>query len=84
MAKSEHVYDIPDAEELAALVGAATPHFALQAHHRIARLVESLPSDHPRQPELREQLARLERIAREGESGGRSELDLPTGPSLTA
>jgi hypothetical protein len=83
MANSEHIYGVPDEDELAQLVGAATPHFALQAHHRIMRLAEALPKDHPRQAELRRHLERLERIASAGESGGAGELDLPTGPSLT-
>lgn len=83
MANSEHIYDVPDEDELAQLVGAATPHFALQAHHRIMQLVEELPADHPRQAGLRKQLARLEHIASCGESGGQSDLDLPAGASLS-
>jgi len=81
MANSEHVYDIPEDEELARLVGAATPHFALQARDRIMQLVESLPPDHARQAVLREHIARLEQIAVDGESGGGSR-DLPPAPSL--
>jgi len=82
MANSEHVYDIPEAEELAQLVGAATPHFAPQAHARIAKLAAALPPDHPRQAELRRVMDRLEQIALHGESGGRPVLDLPPRPSL--
>jgi hypothetical protein len=47
------------------------------------QLVETLPADHPRMPELRGHLARLEHIASSGESGGQSDLDLPTGASLS-
>jgi hypothetical protein len=77
MANSEHVYDVPDAEELARLVGAATPHFAPQARARIAQLAAALPPDHPAQDELREAMERLERLAFHGESGGRPAPDLP-------
>ena len=48
----EHVHDLPTEDELAQLVGAATPHFAFQAAERIAKLAASLPPDHTRQPEL--------------------------------
>ena len=83
MANSEHIYDVPDDDELARLVGAATPHFALQARDRILQLVEALPDDHPRQAALRDHIARLERIASGGESAGETEPDLPPAPSLT-
>jgi hypothetical protein len=83
MAEAEHIYSVPDADELAQLVGAATPHFALQSHHRVMQLVETLPPDHPLQAELRAQLAWLERIAFDGESAGEADIDLPTMPSLS-
>ncbi|MDH3724924.1 MAG: hypothetical protein OER93_04160 [Thermoleophilia bacterium] len=83
MANSEHIYAVPDEDELAQLVGAATPHFAMQAHQRIMKLVGALPADHPRQAELRAHLARLEHIAFDGEDGGETDIDLPTGPSLS-
>lgn len=83
MANSEHVYDIPGEEELAQLVGAATPHFALQARDRIAGALARLPPEHPRRPEITAQLRRLEEIAVAGEDGGDADPDLPAGPSLT-
>ena len=83
MAEAEHVYPVPDDEELAQLVGAATPHFALQAHDRITQLVEALPTDHPLQAELHAQLAWLEQIALAGEGAGVTDTDLPTLPSLS-
>lgn len=83
MAEAEHVYPVPDDDELAQLVGAATPHFALQAHERIKKLVEALPTDHPLQAELQAQLAWLEHIALAGESAGETDIDLPTLPSLS-
>lgn len=83
MANSEHVYDIPDEEELARLVGAATPHFALQARDRVAAALARLPETHPRRPEITRQIARLEHIAVAGEDGGEAEPDLPAADSLS-
>src|ERR687894_17352 len=34
-------------EDVRALAGPATPHFALQIRNRIGRLIASLPADHP-------------------------------------
>lgn len=78
----DRVYDIPDDDELAQLVGAATPHFALQIRDRVAGYARSLPADHPRQAELTRQLQRLEALAVGGETGGVSVTDLPSRGSL--
>lgn len=80
----QHDYGVPDQDELAALVGAATPHFAFQTHSRVAAFAATLPPDHPRQPELRAHLERLERIGMGGESGGVASPDLPPRVSLPA
>ncbi len=81
MSVLHHVYDIPSEDELAMLVGAATPHFALQARNRVAGYLERLPQDHPRRPELQRHLARLETLATQGETAGRVP-NLPARPSL--
>jgi hypothetical protein len=78
----EHTYGIPSEDELAMLVGAAVPHFALQIHARVASYAATLPADHPRQPELARHLARLEQLADEGEAG-EGPSDLPPRASLT-
>lgn len=78
----EHHYGIPDEDELAALVGAATPHFAFQIHSRVAAFAAALPGDHPRQAELSAHLERLERIGLGGESAGLERPDLPARVSL--
>jgi len=71
----EHIYGIPSDEELAKLVGAAVPHFALQIRGRVAEYAAALPDNHPRQPELARQMARLEQLATGGEVGsGRTSL----------
>jgi hypothetical protein len=79
---AEHVYDVPNDDELARLIGAATPHFALQIRDRVAKLAAALPPDHPRQPALREHIARLERLAFHGETAMPEQRDLPARPSL--
>ncbi|MGC1166555.1 MAG: hypothetical protein WA862_10645 [Solirubrobacterales bacterium] len=50
-------------EDIRALAGPSTPHFALQIRNRIRRLVEPLPSDHPARLEGERKIARLEELA---------------------
>lgn len=50
-------------EEIRALAGAATPHFALQVRNRIKRLIEPLPADHPARIEGERKIALLEELA---------------------
>jgi hypothetical protein len=78
----QHDYGVPSDEELAQMVGAATPHFALQIRSRVERYAARLPGDHPRQAELRAHLARLEQLGLEGERAGGRRPDLPPAPSL--
>lgn len=82
MSVSQHVHDIPSEDELAQLVGAATPHFAFQVGDRIAQYAAALPPDHPRQAELTRHLERIDRLGLEGENGGVSVPDLPPRASL--
>jgi hypothetical protein len=70
-------------EDVRELVGAATPHFALQLRDRLARLLEPLPAGDPVRVEGERGIARLERMAREGQTSGHvEEHELPL-PSLT-
>ena len=50
-------------EDIRALAGPATPHFALQIRNRIRRLIEGLPDDDPVRREGELQIARLEDLA---------------------
>jgi len=50
-------------EDIRALAGPATPHFALQIRNRIARLIEGLPAAHPARIEGEQQLIRLTDLA---------------------
>lgn len=51
------------AEDIRALAGASTPHFALQVRNRIRRLIEPLPDGHPARVEGERKIARLEELA---------------------
>ncbi|MGO9790011.1 MAG: hypothetical protein ACLP8S_11110, partial [Solirubrobacteraceae bacterium] len=57
-------------DEVRALMGASTPHFALQLRNRIRALIRGLPADHPARIEGEREIARLEEIAVEGEVRG--------------
>jgi hypothetical protein len=52
------------AEEIRALAGASTPHFALQVRNRIRRLIDPLPPDHPARIEGERKIAALEELSR--------------------
>lgn len=51
-------------EDIRALAGPVTPHFALQVRNRIRRLIEGLPADHPARREGERQIARLEGLSK--------------------
>ena len=51
------------AEDIRALAGAVTPHFALQVRNRIRRLIEPLPAGHPARVEGERKIASLEELA---------------------
>ncbi len=64
------------------LMGASTPHFALQLRNRIDKLIRGLPPDHPARIEGEREIARLDRLAVAGEQRGGppqdGELSLPS------
>jgi hypothetical protein len=71
----------PTVEDVQQLMGASTPHFALQLRNRIRALIAGLPPGHPARQLGEKEIARLDQLARDGEE--RSEiLDLPKMPSL--
>lgn len=51
------------AEDIRALAGASTPHFALQVRNRIRRLIEPLATDDPARLEGERKIAELEDLA---------------------
>jgi len=60
----------PTVEDVRQLMGASTPHFALQLRNRIQSLVDGLPADHPARIEGEREIARLEQIALGSERRG--------------
>src|ERR1700733_3182835 len=57
-------------EDVRQLMGASTPHFALQLRNRIAKLIEGLPSVHPARVEGEREIVRLQRLGFDGETRG--------------
>jgi hypothetical protein len=71
-------YDVT-VEDVRQLMGASTPHFALQLRNRIARLIRDLPEDHPARVEGEREIARLTALGYSGEvRGHEGEEGLPT------
>jgi len=64
-------------EDVRQLMGASTPHFALQLRERIRRLVGNLPADHPARVEGEREIARLDALALAGEVRG-EQADMAT------
>ena len=57
-------------DDVRQLMGASTPHFALQIRNRIARLISRLPADHPARVEGEREIARLQKLGFAGEFRG--------------
>ena len=64
----------PTIDDIDALVGPATPHFAYQLRARVRELIESLPADHPVRRYGEEKIELLDRLgyaSSKAEEGGR-------------
>ena len=57
-------------DDVRQLMGASTPHFALQLRNRIAKLIRGLPPDHPARVEGEREIARLTALGESGEVRG--------------
>jgi hypothetical protein len=62
-------------EDVRELMGASTPHFALQLRNRIRQLIAGLPADDPARIEGEREIARLERLGVSGETRGEAGAD---------
>jgi hypothetical protein len=60
----------PTVEDVRQLMGASTPHFALQLRNRIQTLIAGLAADHPARIEGEREIARLDQIALGSERRG--------------
>src|SRR3954449_7342241 len=70
-------------DDVRQLMGASTPHFALQIRNRIARLIAGLPPDHPARIEGEREIKRLNALGVTGEVRGlEGEEGLPPLPSV--
>jgi hypothetical protein len=65
--RPEHRVTVDDVRQL---MGASTPHFALQLRNRIRKLIAPLPPGDAARVEGEREIARLERIAFSGEVRG--------------
>jgi hypothetical protein len=82
LARIEQAHEVT-VEDVRQLMGASTPHFALQLRNRIAKLIADLPPDHPARVEGEREIARLERLGLVGEVRGEGpHYDEPPLPSL--
>jgi hypothetical protein len=77
----------PTFEDIDALVGPATPHFAYQLRARVADVIADLPADHPvrrygeQKMELLDRLGHASSLARDGSRESRSRIGWETIPS---
>jgi hypothetical protein len=72
-------------EDVRQLMGASTPHFALQLRERIRALIKGLPDDDPARVEGEREISRLNKIAMTGETRGHEAEDgLAPLPSLAS
>jgi hypothetical protein len=67
--RADHEVTLNDVRQL---MGASTPHFALQLRNRIAKLIRGLPADHPARVEGEREIARLTELGLEGEVRGQA------------
>ena len=68
----------PTKDDIDALVGPATPHFAMQIRARVRALIRDLPEDHPVRAYGEEQIAMLERLAFASSKADEGPLEPPT------
>ena len=77
----------PSFDDIDALVGPATPHFAYQLRARVRELIEELPADHPvrrygeEKMELLDRLGHASSLAEDGPLEPRTRIGWETVPS---
>jgi hypothetical protein len=79
--RDDRLHREPTVEDVHELMGASTPHFALQLRNRIHTLIKDLPAGHPARLEGEREIARLDEIALGSERRGpiqASEAGLPS------
>jgi hypothetical protein len=82
--KPERLEREVNVDDVRQLMGASTPHFALQLRNRIARLVAGLPAEHPARVLGEQEIARLTELGFDGETRGHhAEQGMKTLASVT-
>jgi hypothetical protein len=67
----------PTTQDIDALIGPSTPHFAYQIRERVERLISALPDDHALRAYAQQRLAVLDAL---GHGTSRAELGDPSAP----
>jgi hypothetical protein len=67
----------PTRDDIDALVGPATPHFAYQLRARVKELVADLPEDNPVKRYAEEQMARLDRLGHASSKADEGDRESP-------
>jgi hypothetical protein len=70
----------PTIDDIEALVGPATPHFALQLRARVEELIGDLPPEHEVRRHGEERMALLEQLAYASSKADEGEREPPTRP----
>jgi hypothetical protein len=70
--RPDHAVTLDDVRQL---MGASTPHFALQLRNRIRTLIRGLPPEDPARLLGEQEIARLERLGFSGETRGEPEQE---------
>ena len=68
--RADRFHREPTIDDVRQLMGASTPHFALQLRNRIRTLIEGLPPDHPARVLGEQEIDRLDQIALGSERRG--------------
>jgi hypothetical protein len=68
--RSDRLQREPTVDDVRQLMGASTPHFALQLRNRIRTLIAGLAPDHPARVEGEREIERLDEIALGSERRG--------------
>jgi hypothetical protein len=77
---SGHHVSVDDVRQL---MGASTPHFALQIRDRLGNLTSGLEADDPARRLAEQEMARLARLATSGETRGEGDDGMHTMPSVS-
>ncbi len=76
----DHTVSVDDVRQL---MGASTPHFALQIRDRLGKLVAGLPHDDPARVLAEREMDRLARLGVEGETRGEGDDGMHTLKSVS-